>query len=341
MNAAYLHTLAAAAGLDLISALPAGPAPDFDRYQAWLDQGHAAGMTYLARPDAVERRADPRRLLPAAQTVLIVACSYAGPPLPALPALHGRVSRYAWGPDYHQDLLHRLEKLIQSLQNETGPFPSRCAVDTAAILERSWARAAGLGWIGRHTNLIHPQLGSYLFLGVALLALPLPEIQPTPLPDRCGNCTRCLDACPTGALVAPHQLDARRCLSYLTIEHRGALPLELRSSLGDRLFGCDACQEACPWNRRPTAAHQTDPLPALATLELTGLLQQDEAAFRTRFRTTPLWRATWEGLARNAAVVLGNQHDPAARPALQQAAQMHPSPLVREHALWALQKIEN
>jgi len=282
----------------------------------------------------VKRRADPRTILPEARTVLVVAAHYAGAPHPPLPALHGRVSRYAWGEDYHRWLLRDLETLVQRLIVTHGDFPYRCYVDTGPILERAWAQAAGLGWIGKNTNLIHPRLGSHLFLGVALLGL---ELAPTPSPTlpNCGVCTRCIDACPTSALVAPGVLDARRCLAYLTVEHRGAIPADLRPLIGDRVFGCDTCQEVCPWNRQPLAAHAETPAPPSATLDLPALLTMNEAEFRARFRHTPLWRATWQGLARNAAIVLGNRQDPAARPTLAHAAAAHPGALVREHAAWA------
>ena len=169
-------------------------------------------MAYLARPDAVNRRADPRNILPETRSVLVVAASYAGASHSKLPSLHGRVSRYAWGADYHRWLLHDLETLVQRLAATHGPFPYRCYVDTGPILERAWAQAAGLGWLGKNTNLIHPRLGSYLFLGIALLGLELESVPPPDLPT-CGDCTRCIDACPTGALVAPGVLDARRCIA--------------------------------------------------------------------------------------------------------------------------------
>lgn len=295
-------------------------------------------MAYLARPDAVARRADPRNIFPETRSVLVVAASYAGAPQPELPPLHGRVSRYAWGEDYHRWLLRDLETLVQRLTEAHGDFPYRCYVDTGPILERTWAQAAGLGWIGKNTNLIHPRLGSYLFLGVALLGI---ELEPTPAPELpdCGDCTRCIDACPTGALVAPGVLDARRCIAYLTVEHRDAIPENLRPLLSDCIFGCDACQEVCPWNRKPLTFHADISTPQMAMLDLPELLTLSEADFRARFRHTPLWRATWEGLARNAAVVLGNRQDPASRPILKHTAATHPSALVREHAVWALNRL--
>ena len=319
--------------------VPVGPTPTWDAYRTWVAQGYAGEMTYLARPDALARRQNPRYILPATKSVLVVAASYAGPHLTEPPPLHGRVSRYAWGADYHRWLLARLESLVRRIADESGDFPYRCYVDTGPLLERAWAQASGLGWIGKNTNLIHPRRGSFLFLGVALLGVALP---PTPVPafPRCGTCTRCLDACPTGALVAPGVLDARRCIAYLTIEHRGAIPVALRPLIGDRVFGCDTCQDVCPWNRRPLLAHAGATVPLTATLDLPELLALDKAAFRVRFRHTPLWRATWRGLARNAASVLGNRADPAARPALARAAASHPDAMVREHAAWALAQLK-
>ncbi len=336
-------------GLDLVGAVPVGPSPFWDAYAAWVAAGNAADMSYLVRPDAVERRKDPRRIMPTARSVLVVGASYAGPPRPTLPALHGRVSRYAWGPpplgdrstDYHHWVLRRLQALVERIAAEVAkPLTSRSYVDTGPVLERAWAQAAGLGWAGKNTNLIHPRLGSYLFLGVALLSVDLPTTPQSNLPG-CGQCRRCIEACPTRAIVAPRVIDARRCLSYLTIEHRGPIPMDLRGKLGARVFGCDTCQSVCPWNRRPIAVCADRPVPALATLPLLDLLTLDDAAFRARFRQTAIWRATPEGLARNAAVVLGNLvgHTPLelqrVRSALDCAAVKHPSALVREHAAWA------
>ena len=242
--------------------------------------------------------------------------------------------------DYHRWVLRRLEALVGRISAAVGPFPYRCYVDTGPVLERAWAEVAGLGWIGKNTNLIHSHLGSFIFLGVALLGIELPPTldfsEPSGLPD-CGTCTRCIDACPTGAIVAPHVIDARRCISYLTIEHRGPIPAEMRPLMGNHVFGCDICQEVCPWNRRPLARHADAPTPPVhATLALPPLLSLDKATFHARFRATPIWRATPDGLARNAAIVLGNLGDPTARPALERAAASHSSAMVREHASWGL-----
>jgi epoxyqueuosine reductase len=339
LNSDVLQELAEEVGLDLVGAVPAGPSPTWEAYRAWIKAGYAGGMDYLAREDAMRRRRDPRHIMPDAQTVLVVAASYAAGPLPPLAAHHGRVSRYAWGEDYHRWLLHRLKALVRGIEGRMGiAIGARTYVDTGPVLERAWAEAAGLGWTGKNTTLIHPRLGSYTFLGTALLDVAIPPTPRRKMPS-CGTCTRCIEACPTGAILAPGRIDARRCLSYLTIEHRGAIPATYREAMRTRVFGCDTCQEVCPWNRRPIAAHRSDAVPKHGMLYLPDLLTMDKGTFRARFRRTPIWRATPEGLARNAAVVLGNLGDAAARPYLARAADAHSSELVREHARWALEQI--
>jgi len=330
-------------GLDHVGVVPVGPAPGWEQYRNWTAQGYAGEMAYLTRPDSIARRADPRAIMPETQSVLVVAAAYGRAPLPALDPQHGRVSRYAWGQDYHIWLRQRLEHLVGQIRQEVGDFPCRCYVDTGPVLERAWAQSAGLGWQGKNTCLIHPQAGSYLFLGVALLgtALSPAPLRAVAVVPSCGSCTRCLDACPTQALVAPGVLDARRCLSYLTIENRGAIPPDLRPALGNFVFGCDICQDACPWNKKALekSAGSSEAFteePAQRTLDLPSLLTMSDETFRARFRRTPLWRATPAGLARNAAVVLGNQRNPATREALVEASRQHPSAVVRDHALWAL-----
>ncbi|MBN2006624.1 MAG: tRNA epoxyqueuosine(34) reductase QueG [Anaerolineae bacterium] len=348
MDSEHLQELANQAGLDRVGVVPAGPTPGWEQYRRWVAQGYAGEMAYLTRPDSIARRNDPRVIMPETQSVLVVAATYDNAPLPPLLPQHGRVSRYAWGQDYHRWLLRRLENLVEQIRKEVGDFPCRCYVDTGPVLERAWAQAAGLGWAGKNTCLIHPQLGSRLFLGVALLGTASVPTTKADRPERgmpdCGSCTRCLEVCPTQALIAPGVLDARRCLSYLTIENRGAIPVELRPALGDSVFGCDLCQDVCPWNQKAQRKSAGSPenhteAPAHATLDLLSLLAMTPETFRARFRDTPIWRATPEGLARNAAVVLGNQKDPAARAGLTETAIRHPSALVREHALWALEQL--
>ncbi|MBN1260972.1 MAG: tRNA epoxyqueuosine(34) reductase QueG, partial [Anaerolineae bacterium] len=233
-----LEHLARREGLDMVGVVPAGPAPTWDVYRQWLAQGYAGDMTYLTRPDALSQRADPRTLMPSARSVLIVGTGYAGPSHPSLLPLHGRVSRYAWQEeDYHRWLLRQLKALVGRITEGQAAATSRCYVDTGPVLERAWAQAAGLGWFGKHSNLIHPRLGSYVFLGVALLDVDLPSTPAIEMPG-CGACTRCIEACPTGAIIAPGVVDARRCLSYLTIENRGPIPEALRAAVGSWVFGC-------------------------------------------------------------------------------------------------------
>lgn len=336
LDAGQLTQLALEAGLDLVGAVPAQPCPAGDAYAHWVEAGYAGSMTYLTRPDAVEKRRDPRNVMPQARTILVVGASYAGPASTLLTELSGRVARYAWGADYHNWLLTRLKRLVQLIGTALStPVTSKCYVDTGPVLERAWAEAAGLGWVGKNGCLIHPVLGSFVLLGVALLDVDLPESKHSPMPT-CGSCTACIDACPTGALIAPGVLDARRCISYLTIEHRGTIPESFRAAVGDRVFGCDTCQDVCPWNRKPINAHCAEPVPEAASLLLPPLLTMAPEIFARQFRQSPIWRATPEGLARNAAVVLGNIGDPAALAYLETAAVEHPSALVRQHAVGAI-----
>ena len=270
-------------------------------FERWLDAGYAGQMSYLQKGRAA--RVDPGRLLPGWRSVVAVALNYA--PGDDDPAWRG-VARYARGRDYHRVIRPRLHALKDVLRSAGGAdVRSRAAVDTSAVLERSLAATAGLGWVGKNTNLIAPGLGSYFFIGIVLTTA---ELTPdAALPDRCGTCTACLDACPTGAFVSPYTLDARRCVSYLTIEHRGEIDPALHAGVGGWLFGCDVCQEVCPWNRHAPAA--TDP--ALAAGEPPGppeeLVSMTEEAFSQRFRGSPLKRARRAGLARNAAIVLRNR----------------------------------
>ena len=345
---ARIATLAAELGFDLAGVVPAGRTPTFDRYRAWLDAGHHGEMGYMARPDAVERRADPRRILPGTESIVVVGLNYhtvALPPHLRDDPSRGVVASYAWGVDYHDVMVLRLEQLAARVEAESGePVAHRAYVDTGAILERGWSSRAGLGFIGKNTTLIHPRLGSWLFLGELLLAAP---VEPSPLPavpaptGTCGRCTRCLVACPTAAFPAPGVLDARRCISYLTIELKGPIPRELRPLMGNRIFGCDICQEVCPWNRRfaaPTTEPAFWPGPDAIAPPLLDLIALDEEGFRERFKGTPILRARRRGLLRNVAVALGNWGHPAAVPALVRAL-ADPEPLVRGHAAWALGQI--
>jgi len=337
-------------GFDLLGVASAQPVPYLSAYRDWLAQGYHGEMGYMARPERVERRADPARILPGVRSIVCVGLNYYPGVLPASlrddPA-RGLISNYAWGLDYHDVMTPRLEELATFIGTQAGrEVVTRAYVDSGPVLERAYAAAAGLGFIGKNTCLIHPRLGSWLFLGEILLNLAL---GPTPQTARvgCGTCQRCLDACPTGALVAPYVLDARRCISYLTIELRGAIPCELRSLVGHWIYGCDVCQAVCPWQRfaRPTAeqAFQARQADRAAPL-LSDLIEMDEGAFRRRYAGTPILRIGRGRLLRNVAVALGNWGDPllpapvpgAPYPALLKAL-ADPEPLVREHAAWALQ----
>ena len=329
------------AGFDLVGITNPQPSAYIARYRDWLAKGYHADMDYMARPDAVEKRADPRVVMPEARSIVVVGMNYYHGGFPPIGTGRGRVSRYAWGGDYHDVMMNNLRQLADRIESLVGePVAHRAYVDFGPLMERELAQRAGLGWFGKNTTLIHPTFGSYVFLGELLLTLELET--DTPLrKSRCGSCTACLDACPTGALVAPGVLDAQRCISYLTIEHRGAIPRALRPLIGDWIFGCDTCQEVCPWNQR--FAHQATGSgldPRCKTLGLTELLTLDEHTFRARFRETPLWRPRRAGLLRNAAVVLGNVGSPAALPILEQASGDEDS-LVAEHAAWAWQRISS
>jgi len=326
-------------GFDLVGIAEPRPSDHLARYREWLARGYHADMGYLSRSDAVEKRSDPRVVMPEVQSIVVAGVNYYPGEFPPPRVGEGRVSRYAWGADYHDVLMGKLQRLANQVSAQVGrPVTHRAYVDFGPLMERELAHRAGLGWFGKNTNLINPSTGSYVFLGELLLDVALLPDEPM-AGGACGSCTACLDACPTGALVAPGVLDARRCISYLTIEHRGAIPEALRSPLGDWVFGCDICQEVCPWNRR--FAHLADRSlfqPGLSVLDLAELLLLGETEFNRRFRETPLWRARRAGLLRNAAVVLGNTASVTAASALE-SARYDEDELVRDHAAWALEQV--
>jgi len=283
-------------GFDRVAIGPAGPPPHAAAFERWLDAGHAGTMDYLA--ETRSERMDPARLLPGCRSVIAVALNYARGDEPEWRG----VARYARSVDYHETMRPRLHALRDYVSAAAGA-QSRASLDTSAVLERDLAAAAGLGWIGKNTNLLAQGLGSYFFIGLVLTtaALPVDDAQP----DRCGTCTACLDACPTAAFDAPYELDARRCIAYLTIEHRGPIPDEFHAAMGEWLFGCDICQEVCPWNRHAPIAREMPPATPPPPAE--ELLAMTDAEFRERFRGAALKRARREGLARNAAIVLANR----------------------------------
>jgi epoxyqueuosine reductase len=330
---------------ELVGIAPATEADGFDRLRDWLDRGYAGTMQYMHRHG--EARRHPCSILPEVRSVILVGMNYC----PSEPAglsrrdkpggsPKGRISCYAHGSDYHDVLRDRLRRLFDWLRQERPDCLGRAVVDTAPLLERDFARRAGLGWFGKNTMLLNKRLGSYFFIGALLTNLELACDAPHTT-SHCGTCTACLDACPTQAFVAPGVLDARRCISYLTIEHRGDVPEEFRPGLGDWLFGCDVCQDVCPWNRKapPGAEPSLQERPELVKLDLIEILGLSEGKFRRRFRGTALFRTKRSGLLRNAALLLGNSGDATALPALRRALEDQ-DPVVREAARWAIDQIE-
>jgi epoxyqueuosine reductase len=323
---------------DLVGIAPAVNPSGFADFRDWLERGFAGEMAYLPRREAAYEH--PRHVLEGVRSVVMLGLNYCTVETLPLTAGQGLVSRYAWGDaDYHDVIRGKLARLAEWLQREEPGCRTRGVVDTAPLLERDFARLAGLGWFGKNTMLLNKRVGSWFFLAALLTDV---EIEPDAphVAQHCGTCTRCLDACPTEAFVAPYQLDARRCISYLTIEHRGAIPHELRSGMGEWLFGCDVCQDVCPWNHKAPistepAFQPTDDLHPANAIELLSL---GEAEFRDRFRHTPLARPKRAGILRNAAIVLGNRGDSLAVPVLTRA--LHDfEPVIRGAAAWALGRI--
>jgi len=334
--ALWLKDEARRQGFDLAGITTPAPPPHLDRYAGWLDAGRHAEMGYLASARGRAGRADPRSLLPGCQSILVLAANYSSSIASSGPA---RIAAYARGDDYHDFLTTRAGAVVDRLQQMLGrPVAARVYTDAGPLLERELAQRAGLGWIGRNTCLISPRIGSMTLLLEILLDLALPPDPPFEA-DRCGSCRRCIDACPTGCILPDRTIDARRCVSYLTIESRGPMPRDLRRAVGRWLFGCDACQLACPWNQRfarPTSDPAFAPRPALNPPDLSALLAAPAPAAPSSLRGSPLKRARRSGIARNAAVVAGNLHSGDHLPALGQALLADSDPMVRGHAAWAL-----
>lgn len=333
--AAGLKAAAHDLGFDLVGIASAVSPPGFPHLLSWLERGFAGEMHYL--PRRAEAYAHPQHVLEGVKSVIMTAVNYRTVEPAACGPNQGRIARYAWGhADYHQFLKARLKQLADWLHAQVPTCRTRPVVDTAPLLERDFARLAGLGWFGKNTLLIHKRAGSYLFLGALLTDVELEPDQPHTT-SHCGTCTRCLDVCPTHAFPEPYVLDARQCISYLTIELRGSIPPELRPGIGEWLFGCDLCQEVCPWNRKAPATKEPvfQPLPEFSPADARTLLLMTEEEFQARYAATPLARPGWIGLRRNAAIVLGNRGDEAALPALIHALD-DSSPIVRGAAAWAL-----
>jgi len=335
---AHLKAEAIRLGLDAISIAPALPSEGEQAYRAWLEKGFAGEMGYMAGHQ--EKRCDPRLLLPGARSIIVALQNYNPPEEDFKPGLVGKIARYARGDDYHQVLKAKLGSLLASLKAKAGqPVQGKVYVDTGPVLEREAARRAGLANFGKNTNLLRKGLGSYFFVGEIIVDIELHYDAPQ-IRDMCGHCTRCLDACPTRAFPAPYVLDARKCISYLTIELKGDIPEEMRPQMGSWIFGCDICQEVCPYNHHAPISQEPSyqPRPECTSPSLLELLLLEPEEFARRFRNSPIKRAKRRGLLRNVAVALGNLKDPSAIPTLAQALQ-DPEPIVRRHAAWALKEI--
>ena len=332
-----VETIAKELGFADCKVAPAAPARHREEYSRWVEEERYGDMEWMARN--VERRSDPREVLPGAKSVIVLALNYfqgSEQPKPKS-GKQGIIARYAWGDDYHDLVTPRLKDLNAYLEDIGGK--QRYYVDTGPVLERDFASESGLGWNGKSTVQIHRKLGTWFFLADIITTL---EIEPdSPEKDRCGSCTRCITACPTDAITSPHQLDARRCISYLTIEHKGSIPEEFRRAMGDRIYGCDDCLEVCPWNRfavvsREATLHARE---AMFELSLTDYLKLSDEEFRELFRGSPIKRSKRPRILRNVCVALGNIGTEQDLPALEEAAK-DPDPLISEHAQWAICEIK-
>ncbi len=325
---------------------PEAPA-HLSTFEHWLEEGRQGAMSYLAKPRARARRADPRLILPDCKSILVLAVPYSKPPPASHPptdqteAAQGQIAAYAWGKDYHLVLPERLKQLVAFIEKQAGrPVPNRWYTDTGPILEREFAQRAGLGWIGKNTCLINPHLGSYILLAEVLLGI---ELEPDTafVTDQCGTCRRCLEACPTQCILPDRTIDARRCISYLTIELKDEIPTDLRASLGHWIFGCDLCQMVCPWNR--FAAEEGDaafaPRAGRAGVDLIQEPAITPAEFNRKFKDSPVKRAKWRGYLRNVIVAAGNSKERASLPTLRKAIQNEDA-LIRAHAAWALDQLK-
>jgi epoxyqueuosine reductase len=327
------------AGFSLAGVTLPDPPDHLDFYQDWIAEGYHADMGWMATKRALRRRSDPKRILPECQSILVLGMPY---PFSAERGDGGKISSYAWNKDYHDVLNQKMKELVRFLEDQVGrPVSNRWYTDTGPILERELARRAGLGWFGKNTTLINPHQGSYFFLAELFLDIAL-EPDPPFENQHCGTCTRCLDACPTGSLKAPYLLDANLCISYLTIERKGNIPKELRPKMDQWVFGCDICQQVCPWNQRFAGKEEIidafQPLPESTQIDLQEEITLSEKDFREKFRNSPVKRTKRSGYLRNVAVALGNQGLKKSLKPLTAALQDQDA-AVRGHAAWALGQI--
>jgi len=338
---------ALAAGFDLAGIASAHEFPELTHFPAWIAAGHAGEMTYLESRDDVGqlRRASLKSVFPWSRSVVVCAINYnTAHPYSTNVSYpgHGWISRYAWSrEDYHDSVLRRLRRVELKLKEASAdePIETRSYVDTGPIVERVYAKYAGVGWLGKNTCVINQKIGSWLFLGVIVTSLELsPDL---PAPDRCGSCTRCIDACPTNALIAPYELDSNKCIAYLTIEKRGSIPEEMRKGIGQQVFGCDICQDVCPWNRKAPATDKTEfqPREGLVNPALVWLAELSEEGFRKKFRGSPVTRTKRSGLRRNALIAIGNRGGKTLLPMVERASH-DPDAVVAEAAQWAKKRIE-
>ncbi len=338
------------AGFDLAGIAPVRDFPELEYFPKWIAAGHAGEMKYMeAQSETGDfKRASLRSTVPWARSVIVCAINYnvAAPySIEADDSQRGWISRYAWGrDDYHEAVMRLLRAVELRLRTYCDPsekpsLQTRCYVDTGPLVERVYAKYAGVGWIGKNTCILNQKLGSWLFLGVILTSLePEPDV---PAADRCGTCTRCIDACPTNALIAPYQLDSNKCISYLTIEKRGTIPVEMREGMGRHVFGCDICQDVCPWNRRSpiTSAPEFQPRNGLVNPALDWVAEMTAEQFREAFRASPVRRAKRAGLRRNAVIAMGNSRDQRFAPALEKLA-VDDDTAVAEAAQWAKKNLD-
>ena len=331
-----LFSFAREIGFDSCRIAGCGSPPHEEEFRKWLGEGGHGEMSYMERGE--EKRCDPQKVLPGACSIAVLALNYFQGKTKGARSLAatGRIARYAWGDDYHDLIAGKLDKIDKFLRGFGGQ--QKYYVDTGPVLERDYAGEAGTGWHGKSTMLINQRLGTWFFLAEVLTTLELPADEP--VPARCGTCERCIRACPTGAILAPHRLDARRCISYLTMELKGSIPIDLRPMIGDRIFGCDDCLDACPWNRFAQVSRESafSARPSTVGIPLRHYLRLSDEDFRVLFKASPIKRIKRRGFLRNVCVALGNIGDPSDLPALERAA-ADPEQLIAEHAQWAIQQI--